>query len=849
MSIESPPRAATIERKRTLRPYELLDSELPMGMSLGNSALFVITRNNGVIERVFSTALGMSPLGSIAVLFAFCGHAAEDTTGQYAKEPFVVLRPDGLTRRMELHPAYQRSRYSIAGSIAVTETAFVPLNDLSRNESDPPFVYQTFELVNTGERTHFMRATVFARLSGAMSADVRARYDKGAQALVIRDRVRSRVTRFVGMSAPAVRFETTSDFGRAYNPRQDALKNSTQEEGDILGLLQCDFALEPGQRQTFSVNTAIYVDEAESDALSVYKSAPSADEALGHTLAYAGVNFNTTEVLTPDPVINAGVLWAKVNMRRVMAKYPFGYSFTNDPATYSNIVLRDVAWFVHGCDYYMPWFSRAALQKFADLQYPDGRLPEYYNAVTGQAEDFGLNINDDTPLFIVAVSHHFRATADREWLQSIYPNVARAARYIMKQIDDRGLVFCSAKDPRGNLWAIASWRNIIPNYALNGAVTEINAECSHALRQTAELARLLGDSDAEADRFAQGAEDIRSAMDRHLIDPETGLYYLNIDVNGDIHSDVTGDEVFPVIFNVCSEETARRIIRRLLISDFWTAGGLRTASYGDPRYDPSAYAGLIGGVWPGLTWWFAFAAARAQHPEFVVRALRASFEHYAANPRVYNTVPGQFSEWFDGETLSNRGMRLSPWEPPRFLWAAIEGVCGLNLSSAATRINPLVPSDWSWVGLRRLNYHGGELSYFAIREEGGAFDVYSTAPIETAGSLHIVENDVTDHVSVFSASSQVAPIALRGNDGSLVVLLGSTSRMGTTVPFDMGNCVDENATYSVRTYSSDERVWSEPEQKSGRDLRSLAPHIEPCGFQLLSVEPTLSDPKKQFLSS
>lgn len=838
MSVQSSVRSLS-EYKRLLPSYELLDSDLPMGMSLGNSALFVITRRNGIIERVFSTALGTSPFGTIGVLFALCGGAQKAAATDYTDEPFVVLRPDDLTRRMELHPVYQRSRYTIAGSIAVSDTAFVPLNELPTNDSDPPFIYQIFEVSNTGARPYFVRATAFARLSGAMSADVRARYDEIAGALVIRDRVHSRVIRFVGLTAPDVRFETTADFARATNPRQNALANNTAAEGDILGLLQFDFPLDPGERRTFALKVAVYVDEDETDAIGFYKTAPSADDALRRTLAYASESFNTTGILTPDPVINAGALWTKVNMRRVMAKYPFGYTFTNDPATYSNVVMRDVAWFVHGCDYYMPWFSRAALQKFADLQYPDGRLTEYYNAVTGQPDDYGLNINDNTPLFIVAVNHHFRATADREWLRSIYPNVARAARYIMKQVDDRGLVFCSAKDPRGYLWAIASWRNIIQNYTLNGAVTEINAECACALRQAAHLARELCDTQSEADRFAEAAESIRTAMERYLINPDNGLYYLNIDADGNIHSDVTGDEVFPVVFNVCSEETARRIIRRLLVSDFWTPAGLRTASYADPRFDPSAYAGLIGGVWPGLTWWFAFAAARARHPEYMVQALRSSFQHYAKDPQAYNTVPGQFSEWFDGETLVNRGMRMSPWEPPRFLWAAIEGVCGLNLSSSVTRINPLVPPDWKWLGLRRLNYHGGELSYFAIRGDNGAFDVYSTENIETDGALCVFDRDVSDLISVLTPSN-VVHVALRSEGGSLLMLLGSTSSGATTIPFDMGDSVDEGSEYVVREFSSDERVWTPSAQKTGREMHSLAAHVEPGGFRLISIEPQQS---------
>jgi len=359
----------------------------------------------------------------------------------------------------------------------------------------------------------------------------------------------------------------------------------------------------------------------EDAVVDAYRAGLDADAALERTRGYLHDVLARAQVLTPDPLINQGALWSKVNTLRVMARYPQGPSFTNEPGASSNVVGRDAAWFVYGNDHFMPEFSRVLLDTFARLQYPDGKIPEYYSAIDGRVEDDGLNINDDTPLWVLAVNHHYRATGDRTWLRGIYPAVARAARHIMVQEDERGLVFCSARDPRGNVWASASWRNIIPNYSINGTVTEINAECAAALRAAGHLAENLGQLEGEARVFYDAGQKLREAMNAHLLNPENGLYYLNIDADSNIHTDVTGDEVFPVMFRVCDEETGFRIISRLNSADFWTPAGLRTASRNDPLYDPSAYVGLIGGVWPGLTWWYAFAAAR-YHPEFMVAALR-----------------------------------------------------------------------------------------------------------------------------------------------------------------------------------------------------------------------------------
>jgi len=125
------------------------------------------------------------------------------------------------------------------------------------------------------------------------------------------------------------------------------------------------------------------------------------------------------QVLTPEHQVNLGAAWSKVNMRRVMARYPTGSAFTNEPGVSSNVVARDAAWFTIGCDHFMPVFSRALLDMLASLQYPSGKIPEYYNALDRKVEDYGLNINDDTPLFMHAVNHHFRSTGDLDWLRRI----------------------------------------------------------------------------------------------------------------------------------------------------------------------------------------------------------------------------------------------------------------------------------------------------------------------------------------------------------------------------------------------------------------------------------------------
>ena len=803
-----------------MKSYTIAGSQLAMGASLGNSAIWIHTKGDGAIERVFLNSIGESLVGTVNVRYAGRPERVDPFfPGLFAMGP----------RMLEIHPAYQRVRFQLIEAIDVTETTFLPFAKGDPGD-DEPLVYVIVELENRDVIRHDLRVIASAMLRGSTPADVCARYDNGARSLIAHNAGTPQWIRVMGGSETPARFAADCDYARSYDPAyQDALNDDTSATGDLIGRLQWDFALAPSERRRFWFAVGVYTD-GEQHALERYGRISSADDALEHTVASLEQILRAGRVLTPDPVINEGALWSKVNMRRVMASYPTGQAFTNDPGTYPNVVIRDAAWFVFGNDHFLPSFSRRLLDSLTQRQYADGKLPEYFDAVSGRVEDDGLNINDDTPLYVLAVNHHFRATGDADWLATTYPAVARAARYIISQIDDRGLVFCSADDPRGDVWAIAGWRNIISGYQISGAVTEINAECVAALRAAAHLADAVARDDDQKE-FAAASARIRDAMDAHLINPKNGLYYLNIDVDGTPRTDVTGDQIFPVIMRACSEETAFRIISRLNSPDFWTPAGLRTVSRLDPRFDPAAHSGLMGGVWPGLTWWYAFGAAR-YHPEFMVRALRSSFEHYGVDPQRYNTVPGQFSEWFDGESLANRGMRLSPWEPPRFLWAAVEGVCGLVPMPGLPQVNPLMPAGWNWVALRDVPYHGGPFSYFLVREAEGGLRVYATRSIACNWPVEIYTADVSDDVRIYTEDA--VGVALR-RDKDLVLLVGNTGgdTIYAPIQFTDENLLPGRAT--CRTYNSERRSWEDRGVLEPKELRATGLSIERGGFRILEI--------------
>ena len=120
-------------------------------------------------------------------------------------------------------------------------------------------------------------------------------------------------------------------------------------------------------------------------------------------------------LLTPNPEVNRGVLWAKANMMRTLAKAQTGWCFVNDPTRSNNSVGRDTSWFAYGGDYLNPEFVREALLAYVHNQESSGKVVEYYDIRNGKTADYDLNVNDNTPLLVLALWHHYNTTGDGDF--------------------------------------------------------------------------------------------------------------------------------------------------------------------------------------------------------------------------------------------------------------------------------------------------------------------------------------------------------------------------------------------------------------------------------------------------
>ncbi len=741
--------------------YVLRESETPFGLTLGNFKTFVSSTLKGGVRGLWDADTDQIIFGAHQIAYRV------GSTDTYF--------PHQIDREFTFLPYAQISEFTLEQTVHITEAFYVPHGP--RFDRSVSFVVDV-TLHNVGRTPQTVTVFPWALLIGQrfygepekeVRASVSGRYvrsmneESGASRWWGGSRQPSGVV--IGLREQVLLRAMMN--GALGSDHLDEVTASLAEvsANRIFGAFEYRIDIAPGARETLRLAVVFHKDgdERARPTLEALLADPT---ALHETQRYYAEKLADARLMTPSPEINRGVVWAKVNMLRVIKEYPQGWGSTNSPPS-DILVSRDTSWFVHGYDYFLPKFSRDAIELFNRFVEESGQVVEYVRGVSGFKTSYDLNINDDTPLHLIAILHHYNATLDDAWLRSVFPLVVKVADYLLNQRDHNGLISCTAGGV--DMFGITSWRNIIPYYTLDGAVTEINAEAVFALEAAAMIAAVC-DAPDEWSKFSGEAEALRTAMMTHLFNRDTTAFVLNYDRHQNYQDNFTADNIFPVLFNVAESPERQAILRRLLEDDFITPVGLRTISTADSWYFPSHGFGLLGGVWPDLTLWFVVALARNGAPNEAAHLLEAINATMEAGS-VRNTVPGQYAEWFDGGSLTNRGMYLSPWTGAKYLWAAAETVCGMDgyRTSGRPHLSPMIPEGWAWTAAVRLHWGGRRCTYVIDVLARTVYGDMREASAEEPYRIVYAGHDVSDEVT--TSPVEVGAIAFEDEHGAVRIFL------------------------------------------------------------------------------
>lgn len=319
-----------------------------------------------------------------------------------------------------------------------------------------------------------------------------------------------------------------------------------------------------------------------------------------------------------------------------------------------------------------------------------GEIPfsEYYGSV------------DSTPLFLVLAGEYFRATADLEFMRSIWENIGLALKWI-DQYGDRdqdGFVEYqrTSKDGLTNQGWKDSHDSVFhkdgSNAATPIALSEVQGYVFQGKTLVADIAEKLGQADL-AQRLRREAHVLKEKFHQQFWCEEMGQYALALDGEKKPCEVLSSNPGHCLYSGIVKSEVADRVIESLMSERMFSGWGIRTLAEQEPRYNPMSYHN--GSVWPHDNSLIAMGMARYGRRECACRLLAGFFE--VSLFLDLNRLPELFCGF---DKRSGEGPTLYPLSCAPQAWAAasvfflLQACLGLELRGVSRQIifrSPMLP--------------------------------------------------------------------------------------------------------------------------------------------------------------
>jgi glycogen debranching enzyme len=238
---------------------------------------------------------------------------------------------------------------------------------------------------------------------------------------------------------------------------------------------------------------------------------------------------------------------------------------------------------------------------------------------------------DATPLFVLLARAYFERSADRAFIEALWPNIESALAWLEHYGDPDGDGFVEYHRQARDGLIHQCWRDSddavfhAEGRPAQGpiAACEVQGYVYAAWRAGAALAELLGDC-AHAAELAGRAEKLQQRFEEAFWCEELSTYALALD--GDkrpcrVVSSAAGQVLFS---GIAPPERARRVARTLLSPESFSGWGVRTVASSATRYNPMSYHN--GAVWPHDNALVALGLARYGLVEAVLPIFTGLFE-------------------------------------------------------------------------------------------------------------------------------------------------------------------------------------------------------------------------------
>jgi glycogen debranching enzyme len=507
--------------------------------------------------------------------------------------------------------------------------------------------------------------------------------------------------------------------------------------------------LEPKETATIVVSVSYETGAAAPPAASVDK---TFDLALSSTRARrAAQNSSCCRVLSSSAMFNRWLDRSTADLQIMMTDTPYGsYPYAGIP-WFSTPFGRDGLITAFELLWLNPGIARGVLSFLAETQatafddvhdaQPGKILHEMRGgemAALGEVP-FGRYYGscDATPLFVMLAHAYYVRTADREFIDRIWPNIGAALHWMQTSGDpdedgfidyarktDAGLINQGWKDSHDSIFHSDGSTAEGPI-----ALSEVQGYAYGAWTGAARLAALRDDS-GHADEWAARAERLRERFELAYWCQDLDTYALALDGRRRPCRVRTSNPGHCLFSGIVMPERATRVCDTLMAEASFSGWGVRTVAAGERRYNPQSYHN--GSIWPHDNAIIAAGASRYGFTGMATRILNSTLELSEAVD--LHRLP----ELICGFTRRGREPTLYPVACAPQAWAAgavflmLAASLGIHIDAPARRISfsrGRLPESIDWIRLTdlkvgdatvdlQLERHPHDLGATIIRREG-----------------------------------------------------------------------------------------------------------------------------------
>lgn len=485
--------------------------------------------------------------------------------------------------------------------------------------------------------------------------------------------------------------------------------------------IRFSFSLDPHQQHHFYIQTSCEVADSKPEQLDYFSAFQRTGEAIESIRHAAGEVFTSNEqyndwlnrsaadlhmliTLTDHGAYPyAGVPWFSTPFGRdgiitalqylwlypEMAKGVLGYLSDTQARTHDAASDAEPGKILH----------EARHGEMADL----GEIPfkQYYGSV------------DSTPLYIILAGEYYDRTGDRPFIESIWPNLEAALRWIDEYGDKDGDGYVEYARESENGLVQQGWKDSNDSvFHQNGilaegpiAICEVQGYVYKAKLVFARLARLFGETE-RADQLEWQAQTLKRKFNEDFWCDELGTFALALDGEKrpcEVKASNAGHLLYAGIVN---QEYARRTAETLLSATSFSKWGIRTLDESEVRYNPMSYHN--GSVWPHDNAIIMMGLSRYGFQDKALQVMTGIFD--AAISLELNRLPELFCGF---ERLPGQGPTLYPVACSPQAWASgavfqmLQACLGLSFSASKPQIQfkfPQLPDYLQQLEITNLRF-------------------------------------------------------------------------------------------------------------------------------------------------